>query len=51
MNDKIKIATCNVCLGLANKKDYVSEMIMNFNVDVCCLQEVDIKNDYNEELL
>ena len=35
MTEKIKIANWNVCLGLANKKDYVAEMIKLNNIDIC----------------
>ena len=42
MEKKIKIGTWNVCLGLANKKDLVSKIIIENEIDVCVLQEVDI---------
>ena len=32
---QIKIASWNLCLGLTNKKDYVSQMILNVKIDVC----------------
>ena len=51
MNDNFKIASWNVCLGLANKKDVVSKMITENKIDICCLQETDIPVDYNHELL
>ena len=47
----IKIATWNVCLGLMNKKDVVSNMITDNKIDICCLQETDIPVEYNHELL
>ena len=37
--NKIKIATWNLCLGLTNKKDYVS--LMN-KIDIYCMQEIDL---------
>ena len=40
---KIKIATWNLCLGLTNKKDYVSQMITVNKIDICCMQEIDVK--------
>ena len=51
MENKFTIASWNLCLGLANKKDYVSEMIKQLGIDVCCLQEVEISNQYNHEIL
>ena len=51
MEDTIKIASWNLCLGLANKKDYVSQMILANKIDICCLQEVEINNDYDHETL
>ena len=51
MEDKIKIATWNLCLGLSSKKDYVSQIILNEAIDVCCMQEVDLKKDINADLL
>ena len=39
----IKIATWNLCIGLTNKKDYVSQMITVNKIDICCMPEIDIK--------
>ena len=47
----IKLATWNLCLGLINKKMYVTEMMKLNRIDVCCLQEIDIKPSYNHEIL
>ena len=38
----ITLGTWNLCLGLRNKKDYVSKMINEHKVDIMCLQEIDI---------
>ena len=43
MEGQIKIASWNLCLGLANKKDYVASMIKENKIDICCVQEIDIK--------
>ena len=51
MENKFKIGTWNVCLGLANQKDMISEIIVKEKIDVCCLQEVDIPASYNSDLL
>ena len=50
MEDKFTIVSWNLCLGLANKKDYVSEMIKKLGIDDCCLQEVEISNQYKRLL-
>ena len=34
-----------------NKKDYVSQMLLNEKIDICCLQEIELKNDVDHELL
>ena len=47
----IKIATWNLCLGLANKKDIVYEELKRKEIDICLLQEVELNKDYNKELL
>ena len=46
-----KIATWNLCLGLMNKKDYVSQMLLNEKIDICCMQEIELKKDIDHELL
>ena len=45
MQDNLKIATWNLCLGLANKKDYVSGIIRNSKIYICCIQETDVIKD------
>ena len=47
----IKIATWNLCLGLKSKKDYVSKVIIDENIDICCLQETDLEPNYPTNLL
>ena len=46
-----KIATWNLCLGLANKKDLVSKTIVENEIDVCVMQEIDIAPGYDTNLL
>ena len=43
MEDQIKIASWNLCLGLMNMKNYVTQLIMDEKIDICCLQEIDLK--------
>ena len=51
MEDLIKIATWNVCLGLKPKKDYISTKIKEESINICCIQECEIEPDYPENLL
>ena len=47
----IKIATWNLCLGLPNKKDIVlCELELN-KIDICCLQETEIDENYPTNIL
>lgn len=47
----MKVASWNLCLGLRNKRDYVSRVIEDEKIDVCCLQEADIDKEYPNEIL
>ena len=47
----IKIATMNLCLGLKNKKDYVLGEILRNEIDISCLQEVEIESSFPAEIL
>ena len=51
MEEKINIASWNLRLGLMNKKDYVSQMIITNKNDICCLQEIELKQDCDPQLL
>ena len=51
MTTKCKIATWNLCLGLANKKNMVKHYIKDNKIDVCCLQEIELPANYPTELL
>ena len=50
-NSDIKLASWNLCLGLANKKEVVSRTILEKKIDICVMQEIDIHPDYNTDLL
>ena len=47
----IKTATWNLCLGLKNKKDIVFDTLREEKIELCLLQEVEIKKDYISNLL
>ena len=51
MTPNIKIATWNLCLGLASKKELVKHYILESNIAVCCLQETEQDTNINEDLL
>ena len=43
--------TWNLCLGLTNKKDIVTNTLSQNNIDVCCLQETEVPKDFPESIL
>ena len=47
----MKLTSWNLCLGLKNKKEFVYETLNGEKIDICLLQEVEIKSDYPSELL
>ena len=47
----IKIGTLNLCLGLPNKKDVVTDYLKANNVSACCLQETEIPVNFPENFL
>ena len=42
----MKIASWNVCLGILNKKDIIEQVIKDNNIDICCIQEIEIPSDF-----
>ena len=47
----IRISTWNLCLGLKNKKQYIYDTLAENRIEICAVQEVEIKKDYPEHLL
>ena len=47
----IRVASWNVCLGLATKKTEITRMIIDEKIDVCCLQETDIFSEIKDHEL
>ena len=47
----IKIGTLNLCLGLANKKNIVKQLIIEEKIDILCLQETELNINLNHDLL
>ena len=51
MTCTIKIATLNLCLGIKNKKNAVKKLIEEDKIDILCLQETELQNDFPIKLL
>ena len=51
MENNLKIATWNLCLGLPNKKDIVTEYLKTNDISVCCLQETEVPNNFPTNIL
>ena len=51
MASKINIGTWNLCLGLPNKKDNVTDTLRRNNIGICCLQETEIQTGFPENIL
>ena len=51
MQKSLVFGTWNLCLGLANKKDMVIDILKIKNVNVCCLQQTEIPKDFPENFL
>ena len=47
----IKITTLNHCLGLKHKKLMMEQILKDGQIDILCLQEVEIEKDYKVDLL
>ena len=47
----MRIATWNVFLGVKGKKEYIKTVINQEEIDICCIQECDIKPDYPKNAL
>ena len=47
----LNIATLNICLGLTNKKDTVTELLHRNNINICCLQETEVPMNFPEKIL
>ena len=51
MENNIKIATWNLCLGLQHKKDYVKSLLEEYNIAILNLQETEIPPGLNSKIL
>ena len=47
----LKIGTLNLCLGLKNKKDLVKAILIENNIDIHCMQEIEVEHDFDCNLL
>ena len=48
---EVKICSLNLCLGLANKKDLVKQIIIQEKIDIMCVQETELKSNMDHNLL
>ena len=51
MKLETKIANWNLCLGLLNKKDIVTETLSRYDISACSVQETEIPMNFPEEIL
>ena len=51
MENGIRIATWNLCLGIANEKETVTDYLKANNIKVCGLQETEIPMGFPENIL
>ena len=50
-DQKKKIATLNLCLGLKNKKDLVKDILISNEIDILVLQEIELENNFDCNVL
>ena len=41
----------DLCLGLKNKKDQVKRLLAENDIDILCMQEIELKNDFDCNLM
>ena len=51
MEMDLKLATLNLCLGLKCKKIEVENLTISKNIDILCLQEVEVESGFNPDPL
>jgi endonuclease/exonuclease/phosphatase family metal-dependent hydrolase len=51
MSMEIKLGSLNLCLGLANKKDLVKQIILDEKIDIMCVQETELSSNLDHSLL
>ena len=47
----VKVATWNLCLGLPNKKDVVIQELLTNKIDICCMQETELDQNFPTDIL
>ena len=48
---EIKIGTLNLCQGIKNKRNEVERMLLENNIDILCLQETEVEENYDSGIL
>ena len=51
MLNELKLASWNLCLGLANKKDLIAHTLNQEIIDICALQECEVSHLIDEKNL
>ena len=51
MESNLKLATWNLCLGIANKKDIITNYLKANDVSICCMQETEVPTNYPVNIL
>ena len=46
METNLKLATWNLCLGISNKKDIITEYLKSNDISDCCMQETENPLNY-----
>ena len=47
----MKISSWNLCLGIANKKDIVTDYLTRNDISICCMQETEVPSNYSLSVL
>ena len=51
MESNMNIGTRNLCLGISNKKDIVTNYLKMNDIAICCLQETEVPSNYPTHIL
>ena len=49
--ENLKLGSLNLCLGLPNKKDIVTDLLNRNSISICSLQETEVPMNFRENIL
>ena len=49
VNNFLKVATLNLCLGLKYKKDLVKDVLIENKIDILMMQETEIESEFKNK--